>query len=412
MAASFVKKSDNQFYLRLTGNTSSVNFAAVSEAGNTYAFYIARPAGDGGTITISKPYSDNYTPGAYTSNASPAPPGYNLDNSRFPGCFDLVYQNIPRQQCFADENGNYLCLYYDSSYDDYRYFGYNPGAPWNPIYARDDYNNIIYDNVLVGVNLITYTFSGSGLREYLVTGNNQNGTPYNYNASAGGLMCLGGASLNWGADLYAYPGSGYVSNPVALGIKNAGAWKNSYNIYTKYNGAWKDCLTGWIKVAGTWQKFYQNYGNSSWINMLENIDDAIDFAIQVIEVWDWPISNFDAISDVGPRGTFTSNATSDTVTAPNLQSTTLYIEMYPVSGSSANLSLIRSSDSATIWSRLNKTSSYTETITFNVDAGSSYYFSSSVSIPSGGAGTSYTYVRKNNSSGTLVYSNSANIYFD
>jgi hypothetical protein len=115
-----------------------------------------------------------------------------------------------------------------------------------------------------------------------VYGNNQNGTPYNYNASAGGLMCLGGASLNWGVDLYAYPGSGYVSNPVALGVKGGGVWKNSYNIYTKYNSAWKECITGWIKVAGTWQKFYQNYGNSSWINMIEGTDDAIDFAIQVI----------------------------------------------------------------------------------------------------------------------------------
>jgi hypothetical protein len=343
MAASFVKKSDNLFYLRLTGNTSAVNFAAASEAGNTYSFYIARPGGDGGTITISKPNSDNGTPGAYTSNANPAPPGFNLDDSRFPGC------------------------------------------------------------------LVDYTFSGSGLREYQVTGYNQNGTPYDYNASAGGLMCLGGSSLNWGSNLYAYPGSGYVSNPVALGVKEGGVWKNSYNIYTKYNGAWKECLTGWIKVAGTWEKFYQNYGNSSWINMLENTDDAIDFAIQVIEVWAWPISSFDYGGGMGP-GPFESNATSDTATAPNSQSITLYIEIYPETGSYADLSLKRVSDGATIWSRLNNTSTYTETITFNVDAGSSYYFSSFVSVPS--YGTSSTYVRRSNSSGTLVYNNSVFVYAD
>jgi len=244
MAASFVLKSDNNFYLRLTGNTSMINFAAVSEAGNTYSFNIADPfAGPGGTFAISKPNSDNGIGVCGTSNANPSPGG-TVDNSRFPGCFDLVYE----QQ----------------------------------ITGYDDGGNPFYENVLVAVNLITYTFPGSGLREYLVTGNNQNGTPYNYNASAGGLMCLGGSSLNWGSNLYAYPGSGYVSNPVALGVKGGGAWKNSYNIYTKYNGAWKECLTGWIKVAGTWRKFYQNYGNSSWINMLENTDDAIDFAIQVI----------------------------------------------------------------------------------------------------------------------------------
>ena len=243
MAASFVKKSDNQFYLRLTEGTTAVNFAAVSEANNTYSFNIAGPEG---TITISKPNSDNGIGVCGTSNANPSPGG-TVDNTRFPGCFELVYE----EQCFDFSGGE---------------------------------GNLTCYNVVVGANLITYTFPGSGFREYLVTGNNQNGTPYNYNASAGGLMCLGGSSLNWGAGLYAYPGSGYVSNPVALGIKDAGVWKNSYNIYTKNNNAWRECLTGWIKVAGTWQKFYQNYGNSSWINMLENTDDAIDFAIQVIAV--------------------------------------------------------------------------------------------------------------------------------
>jgi len=245
MAASFVKKSDNQFYLRLTGNTSTVNFAGVFEAGNWYYLYIARPAGDGGTITLGKEArAEDYALFAST-NANPIPPGALLwGNSKFVGCFDLVYEE--------------------------------------QITGYDNDGNPFYENVLVSATPTNYTFSGSGLREYLVTGNNQNGTPYNYNASAGGLMCLGGASLNWGADLYAYPGSGYVSNPVALGVKGSGVWKNSYNIYTKYNGAWKECLTGWIKVAGTWRKFYQNYGNSSWINMLENTDDAIDFAIQVI----------------------------------------------------------------------------------------------------------------------------------
>jgi hypothetical protein len=407
MAASFVKKSDNLFYLRLTGNTSTVNFAAVSEAGNTYSFYIARPGGDGGTITISKPNSDNGIGVCGTSNANPSPGG-TVDNTRFPGCFDLVYQSIQRQQCYTDENGVVYCIWIDPYGDTVSRAGY-PGEGFTPVPARDEYNNIIYDNVLVAVNLITYTFSGSGLREYQVTGNNQNGTPYNYNASAGGLMCLGGSSLNWGSNLYAYPGSGYVSNPVALGVKEGGVWKNSYNIYTKYNGAWKECLTGWIKVAGVWKKFYQNYGNSSWINMLENTDDAIDFAIQVIEVWAWPISSFDYGGGMGP-GPFESNATSDTATAPNSQSITLYIEIYPETGSYADLSLKRVSDGATIWSRLNNTSTYTETITFNVDAGSSYYFSSFVSVPS--YGTSSTYVRRSNSSGTLVYKNSVFVYAD
>jgi hypothetical protein len=342
MAASFIQKSNGQFYLRLTGNTTTVKFAAVANAGNTYSFYIY--GSDSGTIAISKPFPNNET--YYSASANPVP------------------------------NGGY----YTESFS---------GAE------------------------TAYTFSGSGTRDYLIVGYgvdyNGNGTEYTYN-NDNALMCLGGATLSWGS--YAYPGDGYISLPISAGVKNGGVWNSAYNIFVKNGGVWKECQTAWIKQGGTWKKFYQNFGNSSWINMLELLDDPIDFAIQVIEIWGWPVSSFDTISDVGPRGTFTSNATSDTATPPNSQSTTLYIEIYPVSGSSANLSLIRSSDGATIWTRLNITSTYTETITFNVDTGSSYYFSSSVSIPSGGAGTSYTYVRRNNSSGTLVYSNSANIYFD
>jgi hypothetical protein len=223
MAASFVKNSNNKFYLRLTGNTTKVNFAGVFEAGNWYYLYIARPAGDGDTITLGKEARERDYSLFASTNANPRPPGALLwGNSKFVGCFDSVG------------------------------------------------------------NVRTYTFSGSGLREYLVTGKNQNGTPYDYNASAGGLMCLGGELLNFSSNLYAYPGSGYISNPIPLKIKNAGVWKNSYNIYTKNNGVWKECITGWIKVDGTWQKFYQNYRNSSWINMVEGTDDAIDFGIQVI----------------------------------------------------------------------------------------------------------------------------------
>ena len=178
MAASFVKKSDNKFYLRLTEGTTAVNFAGTFEAGNWYYLYIARSEVEGGLITLGKEArAQDYALFAST-NANPIPPGALLwGNSKFVGCFDLVYEE---QIVGFDDNGP------------------------------------IYQSVLVSATPTNYTFPGSGLREYLVTGNNQNGTPYNYNASAGGLMCLGGASLNWGAALYAYPGSGYVSTPVAV----------------------------------------------------------------------------------------------------------------------------------------------------------------------------------------------------
>lgn len=199
MAASFIKKSDGNYYLRLTENTTSVKFAAISKAGNTYDFYI------NGTVYISKPYDDLETI-YYTSSASPVPAGGNLDNGRFPGT----------------ETEHY--------------------------------------------------FSGSGTRDYYLS--------FNSSPTPGTFFALGGEALYWGG--YAYPGDGYLSNSLAVGVKQSGSWKNAGNLFVKQSGSWKEVATGWIKQEGVWKKFYQNYGNSSWINMIEGIDDAIDFGVQVI----------------------------------------------------------------------------------------------------------------------------------
>ena len=43
MAAFFIRKSDNLHYLRLTGNTTTVKFAAAKEALNSYQLDILRP---------------------------------------------------------------------------------------------------------------------------------------------------------------------------------------------------------------------------------------------------------------------------------------------------------------------------------------------------------------------------------
>ena len=343
MAASFIQNSTGQFYLRLTGNTTTVKFAAVANAGNTYSFYIDRPAVDGGTITISKPFANNET--YYSASANPVPGGG----------------------------------YYTES------FG--------------------------GVET-AYTFSGTGTRDYSIVGYgvdyNGYGTQYTYN-NDNALMCLGGTTLSWGS--YAYPGDGYISLPISVGVKDGGVWNNAYNIFVKNSGVWKECQTAWIKQGGTWKKFYQNYGNSSWINMLELLDDPIDFAIQVIEVWTWPVSSFDSVQEYYPTSAY-SSATSDIVTSPVTQSVTLYIEMSPASGSHSDLSLIRVSDGATIWNRINKTELYTEIITFNVEANQSYYFNSIVYVLSYDINTSYTSIRNNSSSGTQVYYNSALTFSD
>lgn len=117
------------------------------------------------------------------------------------------------------------------------------------------------------------TYSGSGTRYYLLS--------FTASPSPGTAFYLGGESLNWGTNLYAYPGSGYLSNALAVGVKDGGNWKNSGNIFVKDSNQWKEVDNAWVKTNGAWKQFFQNYGNSSWINMLEQTDDAIDFAVQV-----------------------------------------------------------------------------------------------------------------------------------
>lgn len=198
MAATFIKKNDGNYYMRLTDSTTSVKFAAVSEAGNKYTFSV------GGTVRVQKTNNDSDNT-FYTSSANPVPAGGTLNNGRFPGAET------------------------------------------------------------------TYTFSGSGTRDYLLS----------FTSSGPGTQFyLGGSSLTWGD--FAYPGSGYISNPISVGVKQSGSWKNAGNIFVKQSGTWREVTDTYIKQGGVWKKFYQNFGNSSWINMLEGIDDAIDFGVQVI----------------------------------------------------------------------------------------------------------------------------------
>jgi hypothetical protein len=198
MAATFIEKNDENYYMRLTDSTTSVKFAAVSSAGNTYTFSVD------GTQRVSKPNDDGTTT-YYSSSANPVPAGGTLNSGRFPGAET------------------------------------------------------------------TYTFSGSGTRDYLLSFTS---------FGPGTQFYLGGAPLTWGD--FAYPGSGYISNPIAVGVKQSGSWKNAGNIFVKESGTWREVINTYIKQGGVWEKYYQNFGNSSWINMLEGLDDAIDFGVQVI----------------------------------------------------------------------------------------------------------------------------------
>jgi hypothetical protein len=205
MAATFIEKNDGNYYMRLTDSTTSVKFAAVSNAGNSYTFSVdgiqrvSKPNGDGG---VGAP-EGGFT--YYSSSANPVPSGGILDDSRFPG------------------------------------------------------------------TETAHTFSGSGTRDYLLS----------FTSSGPGTQFyLGGTALSFGG--FAYPGSGYISNPISVGIKQSGSWKNAGNIFVKQSGTWREVTNTYIKQGGVWKKYYQNFGNSSWINMLEDIDDAIDFGVQVI----------------------------------------------------------------------------------------------------------------------------------
>ena len=79
MAAFFIRKSDNLHYLRLTGNTTTVKFAAVKEAVNSYQLDILRPVGVGGTISITATTTSN----VHTSSAVPIPNGSTLNQGVF-----------------------------------------------------------------------------------------------------------------------------------------------------------------------------------------------------------------------------------------------------------------------------------------------------------------------------------------
>ena len=205
MSATFIKKSNGNYYLRLTDSTTSIKFAAITEASNKYQVFI--PGSTIGTITISKNFAAVGL--YYSASANPIPAGAVLTTQ----------------------------------------FG--------------------------GVE-IAYTFSGSGIRDYLLSYSTQK----NAGNPGSAIFYLGGQTLAWGD--YAYPGSGYINVPIAVGVKDGGVWKSSGNIFVKNNNVWKECETMYVKQSGTWKQIYKNYNNSSWINLLESVDDAIDFGMQVI----------------------------------------------------------------------------------------------------------------------------------
>lgn len=334
MAASFIKKNDGNYYLRLTENTTSVKFAAVSQAGNTYNFYI------NGTLYISKPYIEDGI-AYYTSSASPVPAGGNLDDGRFPGTetahyfsgsgtrdYYLSFDSSPTPGTFFALGGE--ALYWGG----YAYPG--DGYVQNSLAVGIKVPSYTYQNVTVtgalthvfdDVNNVNTLFNGSGAnfqnynldspdgtpctgslnyesKYYRVTWNNQLPTnDYSLNitildnqsssgAHAGFIsLCAIGQKTSQYFDVQFYHNQDPINSISYVRSFSASAtysiavptqWSNAYNLFVKQSGVWREISNAYIKQNGVWRKFYQNFGNSSWINMLELADDAIDFGVQVI----------------------------------------------------------------------------------------------------------------------------------
>ena len=325
MAASFIKKSDGNYYLRLTDNTTLVKFAAVSHAGNTYTFSVD------GSVVVSKPYDNSST--FYSSSATPVPedPGRSLDNGFFPGSeTNYTYSGSGTR--------DYLLSFTSSGPGTQFYLG-GASLTWGG-YAYPG-SGYISNPVAVGVKTplsirntgtLTHIFDNDTNTNTLFNGTGATFVNQNPNAPDG-VPCDSN-NFNYSQKYYtvywntAFPNSNYTLNITILDNQSASgdhdgfinlcsiankttssfdiqfyasnvnaisyvrsfsasasyesSWSNAGNIFIKNGGSWKEVQTAWIKRNGSWAKFFQNYGNSSWINMLEGTDDAIDFGVQVI----------------------------------------------------------------------------------------------------------------------------------
>jgi hypothetical protein len=326
MAATFIKKNDGNYYLRLTDSTTNILFAAVSEAGNTYDFIVD------GTTYVSKSFSDDgliY----YSSSASPIPSG---------GINELEYDRFPGTEITHTFSGSgtrdYLLSFTAGPFSGTQFYLGGTSLTWgNFAYPGSGY---ISNPLSVGVKTpliirntgtLTHTFDNDTNTNTLFDGTGATFENKNPNAPDD-VPC----DLNNFNDLQkyyrvywntAFPNSSYTLNISILDNQSASgdhdgfinlcsiankttssfdiqfyasninaisyvrsfsasasyesSWSNAGNIFIKNGGSWKEVQTAWIKRNGSWTKFFQNYGNSSWINMLENTDDAIDFGVQV-----------------------------------------------------------------------------------------------------------------------------------
>ena len=391
MAVEFIRKNDGLYYLRLTGITSAVYFAAAADAGNRYILDIQDLVGIGTAVRIryNNPTADS---GAYRSfGTNPIPNNSTLDDSRFSSSLYTTGANPPES---------------------------------TPMQINTQF---FYPDILVGTR--EYRVNGFGSKvvstnpivfgdyfEYLSTVTN-----YGPSGPDNTQMVLGGESLAWtdtgNNPLYAFPGSGGISNARAVGIKVDGSWQASTNVYVKHLDSWRQALNIYVKQGGVWRLAYRNLGNSGWINLLENTDDALDFAVYAYEPWYWPSS--DPLSIVGTGTNFTANSS---IVGPvtTLSSQTLYITLsMGVTGSDTSGASVKLSRT---FNATNPTPSYqtvligprgpfgtgqpgvsTSIVTASLTPGMQIQFKAEFGIPVGGVGIQSAIVRLNSPTGRVLF---------
>jgi hypothetical protein len=400
MAAFFIRKSDNLHYLRLTGNTTTVKFAAAKEALNSYRLDILRPVGVGGTISIAATTTTN----VHTSSAVPIPNGSTLNQNVFTnvetsfvfesgpttrdyqvrgfstnndiieytynqsaainksvGCkhyfnneenldvglattvagkFDTASFTSNDIQTSAGENntGNLAIQLSDNNgiagieplnraRDDHpscdgsvsqmygigntTFVSHNAGpAKAYRCWFATPFPNTNYNVSITGLSSSPYGAAGPdelpGRVRYVCTVDKQPGyvayTIDSYRIEEGVVtptgigfiryhevksesvveskrLTLGGeiVSVNSGFST-SYPG---FKKFTGLFVKQSGTWKSPPTTHIKHSGEWKIPTEISIKHNGAWERVSPPDAYSNWINMLENFDDALDFAVQV-----------------------------------------------------------------------------------------------------------------------------------
>ena len=397
MAAFFIRKSDNLHYLRLTGNTTTVKFAAVKEALNSYQLDILRPviAGVGGTISITA----NSTTNVHTSSADPPPSGSTLNQGAFTNVeTSFVFESGPTTRDYQVRgfSNNIEYTYNQSgainkSVGCTHYFNneanLDVGLPTvvdgkfnttsftdnNILTSSNEYNTgqpaiqLSGNNGIAGIEPLNRAREGdpscSGSVSQMYGSNNTTFVSHNQDNTAKAYRCwftdpfpdtnynvsiTGLSSAPYGAAGPAVEASGKVRNvclvdkqpgyvaytidssrdgtPTGIGfiryheviaesvvdskrltlggevvsvfsggfstsypgfkkftglfVKQSGTWKSPPTTHIKQSGTWKSPEIS-IKHNGAWVRVSPPDAYSNWINMLENFDDALDFAVQV-----------------------------------------------------------------------------------------------------------------------------------